>query len=84
MLRSLTLEVLLEDVDDVVGFDALLSLVGELLHRLGVLWLFDLSLDLFLDDILICEVDTSGPATFCMGLDLVVDADPIRVHLKSM
>ena len=72
VLRGLSFEVLLEDVDDVVGLDALLRLVGELLDRLGVLRLLHLPLDPFLDNVLVSEVNTRGPTTLSMGLDLVI------------
>ena len=72
VLGGLALEVLFEDVDDVVGLDALLSLVGELLHGLRILGLLDLSLDLLLDDVLVREVDAGGPAALRVRLHLVV------------
>ena len=84
VLRGLALKVLLEDVDDVVGLDALFCLVGQLLNRFWVLWLLHLPLNLLLDHILVGEVDTGGPAALGMGLDFMVHADPIRVHLKSL
>ena len=82
VLGGLALKILLENIDDVVGFDAFLSLVSELLDGLGVLRLLDLPLDLFLDDILICEVDARGPTTLGMGLVLGLGTDPLCVDLR--
>ena len=81
VLRGLSLKVLLEDVDDVVGLDALLCLVGKLLHGLRILGLLDFSFDPFLDDVLVREVDTGGPAALRVRLLLGFDGDALGVDL---
>ena len=68
VLRGFSLKVLLKDIDDVVGFDALLSLVSEGLYRFGVLGLFGFSFDPFLNNVFVSEVDVFCPAALCMGL----------------
>ena len=81
VFRGLPFKVLFENIDDIVGLDAFLSLVGQLLDRFWELRLFSFSFELFLNHIFIGEVNTSCPTTLCMGLDFVIHADPIRVHL---
>ena len=82
VLGGLALEVLFENIDDVVGLDALLSLVGELLHGLRILGLLDLSLDLLLNDVLVREVDAGGPAALRVRLLLGFNIDPLGVDLR--
>ena len=84
MFRGLAFKVLFENIDDVVGFDAFLSLISQLLDRFWELRLFSFSFELFLNHIFVGEVNTGCPTTLCMGLDFVVYADPICVHLKCL
>lgn len=81
MLRMLLVEILLEQVYNVIGLDALLGVSHEHVHCGRELWELLHLLLLLCDNVWVCEINSFGPASLSMLHLFVSRADTLRVYL---